>query len=365
LPHLPSRYWQDLPWPAFRELPPNTVAVLPVASIEQHGPHLPVSVDTTINGGVIARTLAVTPPDLPVLVLPTQSVALSVEHLRFPGTLTTSAETLIALVTHIGASVARTGVKRLVIVNSHGGNVAALDIAARRIRIESDILAVNAMWARMGKPEALREPVESTYGIHAGRDETSVMLALTPHLVHMDRRWTSPAAGRAPPIARPRYTRRAARRSPGRRRTCTRPARSATPPPRRPRSATSSWTFAAERMSALWQQVAAFDVEAGWRTSRTRMADIPALAAALDGIETCPDRALLRLKSRDFYWYSPILKAQLDGKAADLHRPPRDEAEVLRILAPAARSACPSRCAAAAPAITGSACRSKAAWCST
>jgi FAD/FMN-containing dehydrogenase len=68
------------------------------------------------------------------------------------------------------------------------------------------------------------------------------------------------------------------------------------------------------------------------------MADIGALAAALDGIELSTDRALLRQKSRDFYWYSPILKAQLDGKSADLFARPRDEAEVLRALA-AARAA--------------------------
>ncbi len=104
-----SRYWSDLRWPEFRSLPAHTVAVLPVASTEQHGPHLPVSVDCTINRGLIERTLALIPADLPVLVLPMQAVALAVEHLRFPGTLTTSAETLIALVCDIGASVARAG----------------------------------------------------------------------------------------------------------------------------------------------------------------------------------------------------------------------------------------------------------------
>lgn len=184
---LPSRFWQDLPWPEFRSLPANTVAVLPVGAIEQHGPHLPVAVDTAINQGIVARTLKVIPDDLPVLVLPTQAVALSVEHLRYPGTITTSAETLIALICDIGASVARAGVKRLVFLNSHGGNVSALDIAARRLRIQHGLFVVNAMWARLGKPEALRDPVEARFGIHAGRDETAVMLALRPDLVRMDK----------------------------------------------------------------------------------------------------------------------------------------------------------------------------------
>ncbi|WP_372622698.1 creatininase family protein [Falsiroseomonas sp.] len=258
---LPTRFWQDLPWPAFRDLPANTVAVLPVASIEQHGPHLPVSVDTTINQGVIARTLGVVPADLPVLVLPTQSVALSVEHLRFPGTLTTSAETLLALVTDIGASVARAGVKRLVIVNSHGGNVSALDIAARRIRIESNIFVVNAMWARMGKPEALRDPVEGTYGIHAGRDETAVMLALTPQLVKMQNarnfvsRWqgASNAAPRlAPPAGAPLAWQAQDLNPAG----AVGDASLATA-----EMGNQILDFAAEKMAALWSEVAAFDVD--------------------------------------------------------------------------------------------------------
>lgn len=182
---LRTRHWIELRWPEFRDLPPETVALLPVASIEQHGPHLPVAVDTAINQGIVARTLAKCPDDLPILALPTQCVGNSVEHLRFPGTLTTTPETLLNLVSDIGASVARAGVRRLVVLNSHGGNVSVLDIACRRVRIQNDILAVNAMWARMGKPESLKDPVESRYGIHAGRDETSVMLALTPGNVEM------------------------------------------------------------------------------------------------------------------------------------------------------------------------------------
>jgi creatinine amidohydrolase len=258
---LPTRYWQDLPWPEFKTLPANTVAILPVASIEQHGPHLPVSVDTTINQGVVARTLKVIPDDLPVLVLPTQCVGNSVEHLRFPGTITTTPETLIALVCDIGASVARAGVKRLVVVNSHGGNVSVLDIACRRIRILHNILAVNAMWARMGKPASMQDPVEGAYGIHAGRDETAVMLALAPHLVHMDKarnfvsRWqgvanAAPAMG---PQAGAPLAWQAQDLNPA---GAVGDASIATA-----ETGEEILDFAAAKMAALWQQVAAFDAE--------------------------------------------------------------------------------------------------------
>jgi creatinine amidohydrolase len=256
---LPTRYWADLPWPAFRSLPANTVAVLPVASIEQHGPHLPVSVDTTINEGVVGRTLAVIPDDLPVLVLPTQCVALSVEHLRYPGTLTTSAETLLALVCEIGASVARAGVRRLVFVNSHGGNVSVLDIAARRLRIEHGLFVVNAMWARMGKPEALRDPVEARFGIHAGRDETSVMLALAPKLVGMDKarnfasRWQGVSPAMAPDAGAPLAWQAQDLHPAG----AVGDASAATV-----EIGEALLDHAAQRMAALWQQVAAMDADA-------------------------------------------------------------------------------------------------------
>jgi len=165
---LPSRYWQDLPWPAFRDLPADTVAVLPVAAIEQHGPHLPVSVDTTINQGILTAALALLPQDAPVLVLPTQAVGLSVEHVKFPGTLTSSAETLLALWTEIGESVARAGVRRLVIFNSHGGQPQLVDLVCRRLRIRARMFAVGCMWPRLGMPEGLDDPE----GIHGGLVET-------------------------------------------------------------------------------------------------------------------------------------------------------------------------------------------------
>jgi creatinine amidohydrolase len=178
---LSSRYWRDLPWPAFRSLPPDTVAVLPVAAIEQHGPHLPVSVDASINEGILSAALARLPPDAPVLVLPTQAVGLSVEHTKFPGTLTSSVETLLALWTDIGESVARAGVRRLLIFNSHGGQPQLVELVCRRLRIRARMFAVGCMWPRLGMPSGLDDPE----GIHGGLVETSVMLHLMPERVDM------------------------------------------------------------------------------------------------------------------------------------------------------------------------------------
>ncbi len=179
------RQWQDLAWTDFRALPADAVAVLPVAAVEQHGPHLPVSVDATINAGILAHALDLLPVDAPVLAVPMQSVGLSVEHIRFPGTLTLSAETLIAVLTEIGRSVARAAIRRLVILNSHGGQPQVVDIVCRRLRGDG-IFAVNCMASRLGlPPEVALSRDEATHGIHGGLVETSLMLHLRPDLVHM------------------------------------------------------------------------------------------------------------------------------------------------------------------------------------
>jgi creatinine amidohydrolase len=181
-----SRHWQDLAWTDFAALPADAVAVLPVAAIEQHGPHLPVSVDATINAGILARALDLAPGDLTVLALPMQSVGLSVEHVRFPGTLTLSAETLIAVLTELGRSVRRAGLRRLVFLNSHGGQPQVIDLAARALRAEG-LFAVNCHWSRLGLPPGVAlDPLEKRHGFHGGLVETSLMLHLRPDLVRMD-----------------------------------------------------------------------------------------------------------------------------------------------------------------------------------
>src|SRR6185369_1773260 len=133
---LPRRLWQEMTTRDFADPEVGRwIAVLPVAAIEQHGPHLPLAVDAIINDGVLARALDVLPASAPVTVLPAQVVGKSNEHGAFPGTLSLSAETTIRLWTEIGESVARAGVRKLVIFNSHGGQPAIVDIVAVDLRV--------------------------------------------------------------------------------------------------------------------------------------------------------------------------------------------------------------------------------------
>lgn len=204
---LPSRHWADLGARDFAALRNSgeagqIVAVLPVAAVEQHGPHLPLSVDATLLQGVIAAALPLLPADLPALFLPPQDVGLSTEHLSYPGTLTLSPATLIALWTELGACVARAGVKKLLLLNGHGGNVSAMDIVARELRQRHGLLVYSASWFSLPLPEAVRalfSAEEHRFGIHGGEIETSMMLHLAPATVHMEhaQAWRSSSQDRA------------------------------------------------------------------------------------------------------------------------------------------------------------------------
>ncbi len=182
---LPRRRWVEMTTAEFAVIPADTVAVLPVAAVEQHGPHLPVFVDACINEGVIGHALSIMPPDLPVTVLPMQAVGKSNEHLAFPGTLSFSAETLIRMWTELGECVHRAGIRKMVLFNSHGGQPQIMDIVARELRIRLEMFVVCSSASSFGTPAGAFTPSELQHGIHGGAKETSMMLALRPDLVQM------------------------------------------------------------------------------------------------------------------------------------------------------------------------------------
>ena len=170
---LPRRNWMEMTWQEIAGAQTaRWIAVLPLAAVEQHGPHLPLGVDTFIAEAYLERLGKILPEELPVTFLPVQRIGVSAEHLSFPGTLTVSATTAIAAWTEIGESLARAGLCKLVLVTSHGGNVAAMEIVARELRTRLGMLAVTVGWHRFGYPDGTFTPEEKKHGIHGGDIET-------------------------------------------------------------------------------------------------------------------------------------------------------------------------------------------------
>jgi creatinine amidohydrolase len=163
--------------------PDRWIALVPVGATEQHGPHLPVSVDCTLNSGVVEAALAMTPDDVLVTVLPMLPIGKSNEHINFPGTLTVSAETLIRMWTEVGESVHRAGFRKIVFFNSHGGQPQIVDVVVRDLRVRLGMVAISASWWGLGMRDGLFSDQEVKYGIHAGEIETSMMLHVRPDLV--------------------------------------------------------------------------------------------------------------------------------------------------------------------------------------
>ncbi|MEP6970141.1 MAG: creatininase family protein, partial [Betaproteobacteria bacterium] len=173
---LPSRYWADLTTREFSALQrapdiSRVVAVLPVGATEQHGPHLPLSVDSDLVDAVVGAALTRLAPDLPVLVLPTQKIGKSNEHARFPGTLTLGAHTLIRVWTELGACVAATGVRKLLLFNAHRGQVGLMDIVGRDLRARYDMIVYHSNWYDLPLADDAMAPygaAERRFGVHGG-----------------------------------------------------------------------------------------------------------------------------------------------------------------------------------------------------
>lgn len=181
---VPSHDWNAIAWPEVSAADAaRWIAVLPLAATEQHGPHLPLETDVMIGEAYLAALRQLLPPSLPVSFLPVQRIGISTEHTDYPGTQTLSTAAALEQWMAIGEGVARRGVKKLVMVTSHGGNSAAMMLVAQDLRARHRMLAVTASWSRFGAPQGLFSEDELRHGIHGGAVETSIMLARYPQQV--------------------------------------------------------------------------------------------------------------------------------------------------------------------------------------
>lgn len=187
----PDRFLPYLTWTEIEAIPDKdtTVILQPVGSIEQHGPHLPLVVDSAIGAAVVGRALEKLPPQIPAFAMPPLCYGKSNEHWHFPGTITLSAQTLMALLTEIGESLYRAGFRKLAFVTSHGGQPQVLEIVARDLhqRYPDVMVFPLSLWRVPTIAADLMSPKELEYGIHAGDGETSLMLEILPEQVRMDR----------------------------------------------------------------------------------------------------------------------------------------------------------------------------------
>ena len=176
--------WEELSWPQHeKQVAAGATVVMPFAAIEQHGPHNPVAVDTHLATAVCQRA---TEGLEGVLLTPTMWAGLSPHHMDFPGTLTYSLETYIAVIQDLVRSVARHGYNKVLLVNGHGGNVAALQTAALQLKHDLGITIWMVTYFKLGG-EIAAEVRNGEIGsmAHSGEFETSMMLHLHPGLVDM------------------------------------------------------------------------------------------------------------------------------------------------------------------------------------
>jgi creatinine amidohydrolase len=185
---VPPRDWTDIHWPDIAAAAPaRWIAVLPLAATEQHGPHLPIGTDVMIAQAYLARVRELLADSIPATFLPLQPVGISTEHIDYPGTLTLPTDVALKTWIALGECVARAGIKKLVMVTSHGGNSAAMTLVAQDLRARCGLLAVTTAWSRLSAPEGLFSGEELRHGIHGGAVETSIMLARYPQQVRHDK----------------------------------------------------------------------------------------------------------------------------------------------------------------------------------
>ncbi len=185
----PHRFFPYLSWTEIDSMEDkeNVVIVQPVGAIEQHGPHLPIIVDATISMGVLGKALEKLGSDVPAYALPCLYYGKSNEHWHFPGTITLNGTTLLSVITEVAESLYRSGFRKLVLMNSHGGQPQIMEIVARDLHQQYQDFSVFPLftWRVPHIAKELLTPQELEYGIHAGDAETSIILSLLPDQVNM------------------------------------------------------------------------------------------------------------------------------------------------------------------------------------
>lgn len=204
-PSVPAaRFLPNLTWTQVRDLPANSVLVQQVAATEQHGPHLPVYTDVLIGQAVLAAALERLPASAPIYALPPLAYGKSNEHRGFPGTVFLSADLLYRILLEVASSVSAWGIRRLVLLNTHGGNGPVVDMAARDIREATGMVTFAIQSGALGHGGELSK-TEEEFGLHAGHAETSIMMAAYPDLVQPVPSIVQYPKPRAAGIAEPRF----------------------------------------------------------------------------------------------------------------------------------------------------------------
>jgi creatinine amidohydrolase len=183
-----SRALMDLRAPEVAtRLTPESVLIQPVGAIEQHGPHLPLSTDLVIAEALADAVVASHGDALDLWLLPPLAYTKSNEHAWAPGTIWLSPQTMLSMLDDLGRSLATLPARKLVFLNGHGGNSALLAVANRELRLAHGLLTflMHPSQPRDSGGAADEHDDELGMGVHAGRDETSVMLHLRPELVDM------------------------------------------------------------------------------------------------------------------------------------------------------------------------------------
>ncbi|WP_330202894.1 creatininase family protein [Cyanobacterium sp. Dongsha4] len=177
--------WQEIDIMSNKE---NTVIIQPIGAIEQHGYHLPLVVDSAISEGVLGKALTLLSNQIPAFALPTLYYGKSNEHEGFAGTITISSQTLYSLILEMAESIYKAGFRKLILMNSHGGQPQVMEIVARDLHQKFPDLDVFPFftWRVPNITNELLTEEEQEWGIHAGDAETSLMLALLPQQVKMD-----------------------------------------------------------------------------------------------------------------------------------------------------------------------------------